>query len=80
MIFLNVVVMCVFGLQFALGRRDCVGRNFAMLEGMTILAMLMRRYTFELAPGYELVAEEQGFVQGPKGGLLMCVKSRSPTP
>jgi len=33
---------------FLLGRRVCLGEHFAMVEGITLLAMLVRRYRLEL--------------------------------
>lgn len=36
---------------FLLGRRACLGEHFAMVEGVVLLAMLVRRYRARLVPG-----------------------------
>jgi len=38
-------------LPFGGGRRKCIGDQFALFESVVALAMLLRRYEFELAPG-----------------------------
>jgi beta-ring hydroxylase len=38
-------------LPFGGGRRKCIGDQFALFETLVALAMLVRRYNFELAPG-----------------------------
>jgi cytochrome P450 len=37
---------------FSKGPRVCLGASFALQEGTLILAMLARRYRFELVPGF----------------------------
>ncbi|KAJ1274634.1 hypothetical protein BS78_05G076500 [Paspalum vaginatum] len=39
-------------LAFSAGPRSCVGQDMAMLEAKATLALILRRFTFEVAPGY----------------------------
>ncbi|KAJ1274544.1 hypothetical protein BS78_05G069900 [Paspalum vaginatum] len=39
-------------LDFSAGPRSCVGQDMAMLEAKATLALILRRFTFEVAPGY----------------------------
>ena len=68
--------MFVSLLQFGLGRRDCVGRNFALLEGPTLLALLFNRFNFALQPGYVMEASTHGFMQGLTHGLPVTITAR----
>jgi cytochrome P450 len=36
---------------FGAGQRQCIGRDFSLMEAQIILAMLVQRYSFEAAPG-----------------------------
>ncbi|GFP99697.1 cytochrome p450 734a1 [Phtheirospermum japonicum] len=39
-------------MPFGLGARRCVGQNLAILQVKLVVAMILRRFTFELAPSY----------------------------
>ncbi len=41
---------------FSAGRRDCVGRRFAMQEGVLLLARLVHAFDFDFPPGCGRVA------------------------
>ncbi|MBX7193743.1 MAG: cytochrome P450 [Sandaracinaceae bacterium] len=55
---------------FGAGPRICLGASFAMLEAKAILAVLLRRFRFEVASGYRLVPEPLVTLR-PKGGIAM---------
>ncbi|KAM7267161.1 hypothetical protein ACFE04_009327 [Oxalis oulophora] len=40
-------------IPFGLGVRSCIGQNLAILQAKLTLAMIMQRFSFKLAPGYQ---------------------------
>jgi cytochrome P450 len=57
-------------MPFSGGPRQCIGNNFAILEGVLILATLAQRFTPRLAEGYAL-EPEYGVTLRPSRGLPM---------
>ncbi|CAF1307424.1 unnamed protein product [Rotaria sp. Silwood1] len=62
-------------LPFSAGPRSCIGQNFAMLEAKIMLALIIRRFRFELEPGQKLVPEIIVTMR-PKYGMWMRVSPR----
>ena len=59
---------CYF--PFGAGPRICIGQQFAQMEARLLLASLLSRFQFTLAPG-QGVEEEAAVTLRPKGGLRM---------
>lgn len=61
---------------FGLGPRMCVGRDFAYVEGVLILATLARRVRVERLPGQRPPRPQAGVTLRPRGALPLLVRSR----
>jgi cytochrome P450 len=57
-------------LPFGGGPRGCIGGNYAMLQILMILSVLLRRYDFELTPGQTIEARPM-IILRPKHGIRM---------
>jgi len=57
---------------FGGGQRICIGANFAMMEAAFVLIMLLQRFRFEPAPGFEVVLWP-AFTLRPKTGVRLTV-------
>ncbi|CAF0859585.1 unnamed protein product [Adineta steineri] len=62
-------------LPFSSGPRSCIGQNFAMLEAKIMLAMIIKRFRFQLIPGQKHVPDIAVTLR-PKYGMWMKVSSR----
>jgi cytochrome P450 len=57
-------------LPFGAGPRGCIGSNYAMLQILMILSMVLRKYDFELTPGQSIEARPMVILR-PKHGIRM---------
>jgi len=64
-------------LSFSIGPRSCIGQDFAMLEAKATLALILRRFTFEVAPEY-VHAPADFLTLQPLQGLPVVLKLLDP--
>jgi cytochrome P450 len=57
-------------LPFGGGPRGCIGGNYAMLQILMILSVLLRRYDFQLIPGQTIEARPMVILR-PRHGIRM---------
>lgn len=60
---------------FGGGRRLCIGQSFAVMEATLILAAMLRRFRFELAPGW-VATPQPSITLRPKEGVRVTVRAR----
>ncbi len=69
-------------LSFGDGPRRCVGELFARDEMKVVLAILLRRFEFQVAPEFRAEPELKKFglfiSMFPRGGIRLCVRRASP--
>lgn len=63
-------------LPFGAGPRGCIGGNYAMLQMLIILGVILRRYNFELAPNQDVSARPM-IILRPKNGIQMNFSRRN---
>ena len=61
---------------FSAGPRNCIGEHFAWMEAVLILAGLLQRFQFRLAPG-QSVEPEPLITLRPRYGMRMRVCARA---
>lgn len=61
---------------FGAGSRICIGMRFGQLEVKAIASELVRRYAFNLEPGYRLGIRQMPTI-GPRGGLPLLIHRRA---
>jgi cytochrome P450 len=62
-------------LPFGGGQRACIGREFAYMEGVFILAMIMQRFTLS-APADFITKSRLALTPHPESGVLIYLKPR----
>jgi cytochrome P450 len=66
-------------LPFGAGPRGCIGGNYAMLQILMILSVLLRKYDFRLVPGQKIEARPMVILR-PEHGIRMTFTEAIPAP
>jgi len=61
---------------FSAGKRNCVGQQFAMLEEKSVLVVLLKRFSFRVAPNQKIVTEPH-LILRPANGIKLIIHPRS---
>ncbi len=64
-------------LPFGAGPRGCIGGNYAMLQILMILGVLLRKYDFRLVPG-QIIQARPMVILRPEHGIRMTFTEASP--
>ena len=64
-------------LPFGAGPRGCIGGNYAMLQILMILSVLLRKYDFHLVPGQTIAARPMVILR-PEHGIRMTFTEAIP--
>ncbi len=65
-------------IPFGAGPRMCIGRDFAYLEGVLLLATLAGSYAFDYPPGGAFPSPDPLVTVRPRGGLPLRIRRRVP--
>jgi len=65
-------------LPFGAGPRGCIGGNYAMLQILMILSVLLRKYDFRLVPGQTIEARPMVILR-PEHGIRMTFTEATPS-
>lgn len=68
---------CCRYIPFSGGPRKCVGDQFALMEAVVALAVLLKRFNFKLVPG-QTINMTTGATIHTTDGLYMTVENRQP--
>jgi cytochrome P450 len=60
---------------FGAGPRQCIGNNFALMEGVLALAMIAQKFELNLCPGTDIRPHMPGTLR-PRGGVPVILKRR----
>eukprot|EP00268_Persea_americana_P022923 TRINITY_DN2267_c0_g1_i1.p1 TRINITY_DN2267_c0_g1~~TRINITY_DN2267_c0_g1_i1.p1 ORF type:complete len:227 (-),score=51.54 TRINITY_DN2267_c0_g1_i1:201-881(-) len=60
-------------IAFSIGPRACIGQNFAIMEGKTVMALILQRFSFSLSPKYKHAPADRLTLQ-PQYGLPILLK------
>ncbi|XP_014451951.2 cholesterol 24-hydroxylase isoform X1 [Alligator mississippiensis] len=60
---------------FSLGPRSCVGQIFSQMEAKVVMAKLLQRFEFQLAPGQSFEIVDTGTLK-PRDGVMCILKPR----
>ena len=64
-------------LPFGAGPRGCIGGNYAMLQILMILSVLLRKYDFSLVPG-QIIQARPMVILRPEHGIRMTFTQTAP--
>jgi len=64
-------------IPFSGGPRKCIGDQFALMEGVCAMAVLLKKFDFQLVPG-QTINMTTGATIHTTDGLYMTVKERRP--